>query len=111
MLERAQKVRASWFDGYADTLRALLRDAVATDGSGQSLPVDSLISWAVKSARAAHQAGNKLMFVGNGGSAAIASHMATDYNKNGNLRALAFNDGSILTCLANDYGYEHVFAK
>jgi D-sedoheptulose 7-phosphate isomerase len=37
--------------------------------------------------------------------------MATDYSKNGNMRALAFNDGSMLTCLSNDLGYENVFAK
>ena len=37
--------------------------------------------------------------------------MATDYSKNGGLRAWAMNDGSMLTCLANDYGYEQVFAK
>jgi D-sedoheptulose 7-phosphate isomerase len=59
----------------------------------------------------AHAAGNKLIFVGNGGSAAIASHMATDYSKNGNVRSLALNDGSMLTCLGNDLGYAQVFAK
>lgn len=53
---------------------------------------------------------NRLIFIGNGGSAAIASHMATDFSKNGNMATLAFNDGSSLTCLANDLGYENVFA-
>jgi D-sedoheptulose 7-phosphate isomerase len=51
------------------------------------------------------------MFIGNGGSAAIASHMAIDYSKNGGIRSLAFNDGAALTCLSNDFGYEHVFSK
>ena len=37
--------------------------------------------------------------------------MATDYSKNGGMRSLAFNDGSMLTCLGNDLGYENVFAK
>jgi D-sedoheptulose 7-phosphate isomerase len=62
-------------------------------------------------ARATHDGGNKLIFVGNGGSAAIASHMATDYSKNGGVRSLALNDGSMLTCLGNDLGYDQVFAK
>jgi D-sedoheptulose 7-phosphate isomerase len=53
---------------------------------------------------------NKLMFVGNGGSASIASHMAIDFQKNGGLKALAFNDLASLTCLANDIGYEDVFS-
>lgn len=55
--------------------------------------------------------GNKLMFIGNGASAGIASHMSTDYWKNGGIRAVAFNDSSLLTCISNDYGYKHVFEK
>lgn len=61
--------------------------------------------------RRAHRRGNKVIFIGNGGSSAIASHMAVDYSKNGGIRSIAFNDAPTLTCLANDYGYEHVFAK
>ena len=64
-----------------------------------------------KAAHEAHDAGNKIIFIGNGGSAGIASHLAIDFSKNGGLRALAFNDPSALTCLGNDLGYENVFAK
>ena len=52
-----------------------------------------------------------LFFVGNGGSAAIASHMAADWLKNGNVAAQCFNDGALTTCLSNDLGYDQVFAK
>ena len=62
-------------------------------------------------AHAVHDAGNKIIFIGNGGSAGIASHLAIDFSKNGGLRSLAFNDPSALTCLGNDLGYENVFAK
>lgn len=55
--------------------------------------------------------GNKVIFVGNGGSASIASHMAIDFWKNGKMKAMCFNDGAQLTCLSNDYGYQHVFEK
>ena len=64
-----------------------------------------------KAAHQSHDAGNKIIFIGNGGSAGIASHLAIDFSKNGGLRALAFNDPSALTCLGNDLGYENVFAK
>jgi D-sedoheptulose 7-phosphate isomerase len=57
------------------------------------------------------RADNKIMFVGNGGSAGIASHMAIDFTKNGNVPALAFSDAAALTCLGNDFGYEQVFAR
>ncbi len=51
------------------------------------------------------------MFIGNGGSAGIASHQAIDYWRNGGFPAMAFNDASLLTCIGNDFGYEHVFSK
>lgn len=57
------------------------------------------------------KAGGRIIFIGNGGSAAISSHLATDYTKNGGIRAIALNDAPTLTCLANDFGYENVFAK
>lgn len=54
---------------------------------------------------------SRIIFIGNGGSAAIASHQAIDFTKNGNKTAIAFNDSAALLCLANDYGFEQVFAK
>lgn len=97
--------------GYADVLSSVIRTARATDGHGKEVALDFAVEWAVGAARRATDQGGKIIFAGNGGSAGIASHMATDYSKNGGLRAWAMNDGSMLTCLANDYGYEHVFAK
>ena len=54
---------------------------------------------------------NKILLVGNGGSAAVASHVAVDLTKAADIRAVAFSDNSLLTCLANDYGYEHWVEK
>ena len=63
------------------------------------------------------QTGNKLLFVGNGGSAADCQHMAGEYvsrfliDRNG-LPAIALTtDTSILTAIGNDYGYEMVFSR
>lgn len=44
--------------------------------------------------------------VGNGGSAAIASHVAVDLTKSAEIRASTFDDTSLITCFSNDYGYE-----
>ena len=49
----------------------------------------------------------KIIIIGNGGSASIASHVAVDLTKAANIRAISFNDSSLLTCFSNDYGYEH----
>tara|TARA_B110000967_G_C18843271_1_gene540565 strand:+ start:748 stop:1314 length:567 start_codon:yes stop_codon:yes gene_type:complete len=50
---------------------------------------------------------NKIIIVGNGGSAAIASHFAVDLTKNARIRCVNFNESDLITCFSNDYGYEH----
>lgn len=63
------------------------------------------------------ESGNKLMFCGNGGSAADAQHLATEYvvrfRQDGRaLPALALTtDTSLLTAAANDLGFETIFAR
>lgn len=61
--------------------------------------------------RACARLGNKVILVGNGGSASIASHIATDLLKNCRIPALVFSDASLLTCVSNDLGYPAVFKK
>jgi D-sedoheptulose 7-phosphate isomerase len=95
---------------YFDLLSDLGRTAQASDASGKALILDEAIGRIRALARVTHAAGHTLYFIGNGGSAGIASHLAIDYSKNGNLRSLALNDGAALTCLANDLGYENVFS-
>lgn len=96
---------------YFDTLNRVIREAECTDARGASLSLDTAFQRVRELAHAAQDRGNKLMFIGNGGSAAIAGHFANDFSKNGGLRSTAFNDGAVLTCLGNDFGYEHVFSK
>ena len=54
-----------------------------------------------------HKAGGKLIFVGNGGSAAMASHLSVDFTKACKIRSINFNEADLLTCFSNDYGYEN----
>lgn len=96
---------------YFGTLARLLADTEATDADAKSLPLANAFGWVRQSAHKAHDGGNKIMFIGNGGSAGIASHLSIDFSKNGGLRSQAYNDSSALTCLGNDFGYENVFAK
>jgi D-sedoheptulose 7-phosphate isomerase len=53
----------------------------------------------------------KLLFAGNGASAAIASHVSVDFTKQGGIRAMNFNEADLITCFSNDFGYEHWIAK
>jgi len=58
-----------------------------------------------------NQQGKKIIFAGNGGSAAMASHCAVDLTKNAGVRAINFNEADLITCFANDYGYERWVEK
>ena len=55
--------------------------------------------------------GRKVIIAGNGGSAAMASHVAVDFTKQGGIRTVNFNEADLITCFANDYGYELWVAK
>jgi len=49
----------------------------------------------------------KIFFIGNGGSAAIASHVSVDFTKVCKIKAINFNEADLITCFSNDYGYEN----
>ena len=61
--------------------------------------------------------GSKILLMGNGGSSSDASHIAGEFvgrfkNDRPPLPAIALNtDTAVITCIGNDYGYDHVFSR
>jgi D-sedoheptulose 7-phosphate isomerase len=53
----------------------------------------------------------KVILVGNGGSAAMASHVSVDLTKMCKIRSVNFNEADLITCFSNDYGYENWVQK
>jgi len=49
----------------------------------------------------------KLILVGNGGSAAMSSHVSVDLTKNAKIRSINFNEADLITCFANDFGHQN----
>jgi D-sedoheptulose 7-phosphate isomerase len=96
---------------YLQTLQQAVARTDVTDGNGKPLEFEPAVVNLGKAVRTMHARGNRLFFIGNGGSAGICSHLAVDFSKNGGMRALALNDSSMLTCIGNDFGYENVFEK
>ena len=99
------------FVDYATTLAGAIQATEASNLQRKPLSVDEAIEAAHRMIKAIAGTPNKLMFIGNGGSAGIAGHMAIDFTKNGGVRSVTFNDASSLTCLGNDLGYDQVFSK
>ncbi|MHB1897473.1 MAG: D-sedoheptulose-7-phosphate isomerase [Metallibacterium sp.] len=106
----------------ASSLSARIADAFGKSlGVLQHMAQDAAlraqVADAVGLAVAALRTGNKLLFAGNGGSAADAQHWAGElvsrfYFDRPGLSAIALTtDTSILTAIGNDYGYDYVFAR
>ena len=87
---------SSYFKDYFEHLHNRLQTANVAD-----------LEQASQLASQAHQQNQKIICVGNGGSAAMASHVTVDFTKAAGMRAINFNEADLLTCFANDYGYEH----
>lgn len=54
---------------------------------------------------------HKIIILGNGGSNAVAAHIAQDMTKRGGKRAISFTDPSMLTCFINDYGMDNAYRQ
>ncbi len=98
-------IRAS-FEEAARALQAFLEDPICLEGVGRFADL-------------AHETlagGGRLLSCGNGGSMCDAMHFAEEWtgrfrSDRAALPALAFSDPSHLTCIANDFGYDEVFAR
>ena len=94
------KQRPEFFESYFSAVAAAI-DVVDTE----------LLIKAAEIICETNAKGGKVIFVGNGGSAAMASHLSVDLTKAAGIRAINFNEADLLTCFANDYGYEHWVAR
>jgi len=76
------------------------------DAINNDIDID-LLSQSADLIKETKKKGGKIILAGNGGSAAMASHVAVDFTKNASIRAINFNESDLITCFANDYGYEN----
>ena len=94
---------------YLQALAELALGTRVTDRAGATISLDEGADRAVQLVLATGAGSGKVMAIGNGGSAAIASHMQNDVCKAVGVRSLVFSEQPLLTALANDDGYETVF--
>lgn len=96
---------------YFKYLYDLLLSTQLTDGQGTVLLLDEGIRRAVEMILSVQSNSGKMMVIGNGGSAAIASHMQNDLCKAVGVRVLDFSQVPLLTALSNDHGYVCVYER
>lgn len=98
-------------NNYIEKLRDLFLKIEVSAAGGKAISCEKAITRITDLIITQAKKGNKIILIGNGGSASIASHITTDLLKNAKIPTIAFNDPSLLTCLGNDLGYEYVFQK
>ena len=86
----------NFFKEYSNSISSLL-DNIDTN----------LISQSVELIKKVKKNNSKIYIVGNGGSASIASHVSVDFAKVSRIPSSTFNNANLITCFANDYGYEN----
>jgi D-sedoheptulose 7-phosphate isomerase len=96
---------------YIDLFSKIISETQVTDLSGRLMDSDNAISQVADAFMKVHKAGGMVYLVGNGGSSGIISHSSIDFINACKMKAMPLTDNSILTCLANDYGYENVFSE
>ena len=98
------------FQSYLDKFSSVLSKTVITDNKGESLGIDAGFD-AIWDRFESLKQSNRVYLVGNGGSSGIVSHSAVDFLNACGYKGVALTDNSMLTCMANDYGYEQVFSQ
>lgn len=95
-----------WLRNLADILSAVecRVDGLAADFSAAERAVAGLFEETGRK-------GGTVWWVGNGGSAGICSHLAQDVLNKLGVKSLPLSDVSLLTCMANDYGYENIYKR
>jgi len=95
----------------ADAFRGILASTEVTDAKGNRIDVEEALSRLLELLRTVRSRKASLYIVGNGGSAAVASHSVVDFLKVGGIRAFTLTDVSVLTAMANDVSYAESFEQ
>ena len=96
---------------FKELITAVGRTVVDVEKKGTVALYDEGLKFLFNTFKHQKDSVGRVFFIGNGGSAAIASHMTADFLKNGGMRTCSLYDSAVMTCIGNDYGYEHIFAK
>lgn len=89
----------------------LISETVCTDGNARIQPLDATLQKVAHRIAATRKEDGSIYLLGNGGSAAIVSHVQTDLVNAAGLRAFTLHEPALLSCMSNDRGYPAAFAE
>jgi D-sedoheptulose 7-phosphate isomerase len=95
----------------AGQFQALVEKTAFTDYDGNALDYEKGLQKNLALLKNLRDRGGNLFLVGNGGSAAVVSHILTDFINVAKLNARTLHESSLISCMSNDYGYENSFSE
>lgn len=98
------------FEKFINTITNLLINT-EVNYANRSITMNEGFSEIASKIQEVKATGKKVMVIGNGGSAAIASHFHVDLCNYIGVRALYFGDIPLMTALSNDYGYQYAYER
>ncbi|EKD71468.1 MAG: phosphoheptose isomerase [uncultured bacterium] len=94
-----------------NTFAEIVSNSICTNLSNTPIELESAVIQVMNGLRELRKHHHTLFIVGNGGSAAVASHALVDFVNVAKIRAQVLHESSLVTCMANDYGYENAYSR
>lgn len=97
--------------GRVENFKQVISETKCSGVSGDNISIEHATDLAMRWLLHQREYKNSIYIIGNGGSAAVASHAQIDFLNVAKLKAQVLHESSTITCMANDYGYENAFAR
>ena len=94
-----------------DFFASIVRKTKCTDFNHSLIDLELTIAQLIENLIQTRNQKSTLYIVGNGGSAAVASHALVDFINVGKINARVLHEPSLITCFANDFGYENIYSR
>ena len=99
------------FNKRLSNFKSVLSNVSLTNSSALDLSIEDGLHNFYLALSKLKDASGCLYIIGNGGSAGVASHAATDFFNVAKIKTFTLHESSLLTCMTNDFGYENAFAR
>ena len=95
----------------ADIFAGVIAGGICADFLQNSISLEMAMNQVMEKLRWVREQKSILYIVGNGGSAAVASHALIDFVNVAKINTQVLHESSLITCMANDFGYENAYSR
>lgn len=108
---RVMQANQNFYLNQLNLFTEVLKNCVVTNAEGKVEVLEKSLTAIVDMLNVLRTNNSDLYIIGNGGSASVASHAVIDFINVGKIRAHVMHGSSVITCMANDYGFENCYSQ